>query len=91
MLEKELANKLLIDAKRLEEHNTQSLVPVNLNNQIDSCNFELLQQECNNLGFHICYMSQAPFDSKFYKRQSKYTNNKYLVYTDKSITNINYY
>lgn len=91
MNEKEIALLLESKAKRLEENNLQANVPVDLKNSIDKCDFKLLQKECDALGFHICYAYEAPFDTKFYRKQYQKDHNKYLVYTDKSINNINYY
>jgi len=91
MNEKEIALLLGNKAKRLEENNLQALVPVELNGNIDKCDFKLLQKECDALGFHICYAYEAPFDTEFYRKQYQKDHNKYLVYTDKSINNISYY
>lgn len=89
MNEKKLAKILKQSANYIEENNFQSHIPVSLNKEISNCNFELLQQECDNLGFHICKMEETPFDTKFYKSVSKEKNSRYVVYTDKSIYNHN--
>lgn len=90
MNEKEIAISLIGNVKELERTNCQTHVPVNLEKNIDKCNFKNLQKECDKLGFHICYAYEAPFDTVFYRKEYNKNKNKYLVYTDKSITNINY-
>ena len=89
MNEKELAIKLKQSAVEIETNNFQSHIPVSLNKEIGNCNFDLLKQECDNLGFHICRTEETPFDTKFYKSVSKEKNSRYIVYTDKSINNHN--
>lgn len=89
MNEKELALILQKDAIELENSNCQSCCPVPQFNDIDNCNFKLLQQECNKLNFHICRTNESPFDKRYYRTQYK-KGAKYMIYTDNSINHISY-
>lgn len=84
MNEKELALILQNDAIELDCSNCQSCCPVPYFNDIDNCNFQLLQQECDKLNFHICKTKDIPFDKRYYKNQYK-KGSKYTIYTNNSI------
>ena len=89
MLEKEIAIKLFQPTIKLDKHNTQTLIPKDLFNEISKCNFDLLKQECKKLGFNICKTNETPFDKRYYKSQYK-KGVLYVTYTDTSINNINF-
>lgn len=85
MSEKEIALILKQDATDLENSNCQSIYPVPSYNDIDKCNFELLQNECGKLGFFICKTKDVPFDKRYYKNQYN-RGHKYIIYTTNSIS-----
>lgn len=51
-------------------------------------NFELLQKECNNLGFNILNLCDTPFDEKENKRQWKQQKG-IAVFSEESLHNPN--